>query len=136
MNRREMLKAGWTAASLTAMVLPEFVLPAQAQNETPVPFTDIPANVNFTVDPNSPNRFLDIRTIDGQFTPKDRFFAIQHLGQPEVDAGTFRLKVDGTVGKPMDLTLDEIKKRPAVQVPAAFECSGNGRGRVQGLSSA
>ena len=135
-TRREMLQAGLTAATLAALGLPESMMPAVLQGETPVPFTDIPANMNFTVDPNSPNRVLDIRTIDGQITPRDKFFAIQHHGQPEVDAATFRLKVGGTVNKPLELTLDEIRKRPSVQVPAAFECSGNSRGRIQGLSSA
>jgi DMSO/TMAO reductase YedYZ molybdopterin-dependent catalytic subunit len=135
MTRREMLQAGLTAATLATLGLPESMLPAVLQGETPVPFTDIPANMNFNVDPNSPNRFLDIRTIDAQPTPRDKFFAIQHHGQPEVDAATYKLKVGGTVGKPMELTLDDIRKRPSVQVPAAFECSGNSRGRVQGLSS-
>ena len=135
-TRREMLQAGLTAATLAALGLPESMMPAVLQGETPVPFTDIPANMNFTVDPNSPNRVLDIRTIDGQITPRDKFFAIQHHGQPEVDAATFRLKVGGTVNKPLELTLDEIRKRASVQVPAAFECSGNSRGRIQGLSSA
>ena len=134
MTRREMLQAGLTAATIAALGLPESILPAPLQGETAVPFTDIPANINFTVDPNAPNRFLDIRTIDGQTTPKERFFATQHHGQPEVDPATFRLKVDGAVHKTMELTLDDIRKRPSVQLPAAFECSGNSRGRLQGLA--
>src|SRR5438045_2065805 len=89
MTRREMLKAGLTAASLAAMGLPVSVLPALAQGETAVPFTDIPDNLNFNWDGQSPNRILDIRTIDGPVTPKDKFFAIQHLDQPEVDGATY-----------------------------------------------
>ena len=136
MTRREMLQAGLTAATLATLGLPESMMPAVLQGETAVPFTDIPANMNFTVDPNAPNRFLDIRTIDGPYTPKEKFFATQHHGQPEVDPATFRLKVDGTVNKTLELTMDEIRKRPSVQVPVGFECSGNSRGRLQGLESA
>jgi DMSO/TMAO reductase YedYZ molybdopterin-dependent catalytic subunit len=136
MTRREMLQAGLTAATLATLGLPESMMPAVLQGETAVPFTDIPANMNFTVDPNAPNRFLDIRTIDGPYTPKEKFFATQHHGQPEVDPATFRLKVDGTVNKTLELTMDEIRKRPSVQVPVGFECSGNSRGRLQGLASA
>jgi len=136
MTRREMLRAGLTAATLATLGLPESMMPAVLQGETAVPFTDIPANMNFTVDPNAPNRFLDIRTIDGPYTPKEKFFATQHHGQPEVDPATFRLKVDGTVNKTLELTMDEIRKRPSVQVPVGFECSGNSRGRLQGLASA
>lgn len=135
MTRREMIQAGLTAATLAALGLPETMIPAPLQGETAVPFTDL-GNVNFTVDPNSPNRFLDIRTIDGPITPKDKFFAIQHHGQPDVDAAAFRLKVGGAVNRTMELTLDEIRRRPSVQLPAAFECSGNSRGRIQGLTSA
>jgi DMSO/TMAO reductase YedYZ molybdopterin-dependent catalytic subunit len=135
LTRREMLQAGLTAATLAALGLPETILPAPLQGETTVPFTDIPANLVFTADPNTPNRFIDIRTIDGQYTPKDKFFATQHHGQPEVDPAAFRLKIGGLVNKPMELTLDEIRKRPSVQIPAAFECSGNSRGRIQGMAS-
>lgn len=135
MTRREVLKAGLTAASLAAMGLPAAALPALAQGETPVPFTDIPDSINFTVDPKSPSRILDIRTIDGPFTSKDKFFALQHLGQPEVDPSTYRLKVTGLVNKPIELSLDDIRKRPSVQLAAGFECSGNSSRRIQGLAS-
>jgi|GEM_PF-4549462 len=37
-------------------------------------------------------RRLDIRTIDGPFTPRDKFFATQHLGQPKVDPATYMAK--------------------------------------------
>ncbi len=55
---------------------------ALAEGEADVPFTDIPATFN----PNNPKattRMLAIRKIDGLFTPKDQFFAVQHLGRPE-----------------------------------------------------
>jgi DMSO/TMAO reductase YedYZ molybdopterin-dependent catalytic subunit len=135
MTRRDILKTGLTAASLAALGLPMGTLPAMAQGETLVPFTDIPDNVNFTVDPNSITRRLDIRTIDGPFTPRDKFFALQHLGQPKVDPAEYRLKVTGLVNKPMELTLDEIKKRPSLQLAAGFECSGNSPRAIEALVS-
>jgi DMSO/TMAO reductase YedYZ molybdopterin-dependent catalytic subunit len=135
MTRRELLKAGFTAASLAAMGLPVAALPALAQGETLVPFTDIPDSMNFNADPSSPNRFLDIRTIDGPYTARDKFFATQHLGQPEVDPSTFRLKVTGLVNKEMELTLDDIRKRPPVSIPVGFECSGNSPRRIEGMVS-
>jgi len=135
MTRRELLKAGLTAASLAAMGLPSGVLPAFAQGETLVPFTDIPNSIDFTIDPNSITRFLDIRTIDGSLTPKDKFFALQHIGQPQVDLSTYKLKISGLVNKPVELTLDEIRKRPSMQIAAGFECSGNSPRRIEGLVS-
>jgi len=135
MTRRELLKAGLTAASLAAMGLPVASMPALAQGETVVPFTDIPDSMSFVVDPKSPTRFLDIRTIDSFVTPKDKFFAIQHLGQPDVDPATFRLKVTGLVNKPVELSLGDLRKRPSVQMAAGFECSGNSARRIEGLVS-
>ena len=44
-TRREILKKG--LAGLTALSIPGWALPALAQGEIVVPFTDIPANANF-----------------------------------------------------------------------------------------
>jgi DMSO/TMAO reductase YedYZ molybdopterin-dependent catalytic subunit len=130
-TRRNVLKGGLALAGLGALGLPEWVLPALAQGETLVPFTDIPANANFT--PAADRRTLDIRKIDGPFTPKDQFFTTQHYGHPDVDPGTFRLKISGLVDKPKSLSLDELKKIGNSELIAGFECSGNRR-PLQGLS--
>jgi DMSO/TMAO reductase YedYZ molybdopterin-dependent catalytic subunit len=37
------------------------------------------------------------------------------------------LKIGGEVNSPLSLSLDEIKKLPAVTVPVTLECAGNGR---------
>src|SRR5690242_4442528 len=82
-TRRESLKRGLAAASLLALWADEDV-PAQAEGDTDVPFTDIPANFN-PRNPASPSRVLDIRTIEGPFTPADQFYAVQHFDRPEID---------------------------------------------------
>ena len=99
-SRRESLKRGLAATSLLAL-LAESELPALAQGETDVPFTDYPANYNPNGNPNAANRFLDIRKIDGQITPTDQFFFIQHYNRPEIDPATYRLKITGLVNKPL-----------------------------------
>ena len=132
-TRRDVLKGGLALASLTAMGLPDWALPALAQGETLVPFTDIPEN--FTTAPSALVRVLDIRTIDGPFTPADQFYTIQHYGQPDVDAAGYRLKISGLVNQPKALSLQDLRSMRSVEVIAGFECSGNGRGRVQGLVS-
>ena len=128
-TRREILKGSLALAGLS--VFPEWALPALAQGETLVPFTDLPENANFT--PAADRRTLDIRKIDGPFTPKDQFFTTQHYGHPEVDIATFRLKVSGLVERPKSLSLDEIRKMGSSELIAGFECSGNRR-PLQGLS--
>jgi len=130
-TRRDVLKKGLALAGLTAFTIPEWALPAMAQGETLVPFTDIPANANFAAAVD--RRTLDIRKIDGPFTPKDQFFTTQHYGHPEVDPATFRLKISGLVDRPKAMSLDDIRKMGNTELIAGFECSGNRR-PLQGLS--
>jgi DMSO/TMAO reductase YedYZ molybdopterin-dependent catalytic subunit len=132
-TRRDVLKAGLTTAGLAAFGVPEWAMPALAAAETVVPFTDIPAN--FATNPSEVVRVLDIRNIENGPTPKDQFFTTQHYGHPSIDAAAFRLKVSGLVERPKSLSLDELKALGRDDLAAAFECSGNGRGRVQGFAS-
>ena len=129
-SRREILKGGLAAAGLGVLGVPEWVLPALAQGETLVPFTDIPDNVRWDTPPD--RRLLDVRTIEGPFTPADKFATTQHYGHPTVDMATYKLKVSGLVDKPLQLSLDDLKKMGSVDFVAGFECSGN-RGPIQGL---
>ncbi len=130
-TRREILKGSLALAGLSVLGVPEWALPALAEGETLVPFTDIPANANFA--PAADRRTLDLRKIDGPFTPKDQFFTTQHYGHPVVDPATFSLKISGLFERPKSLSLDELKKMGNHELVAGFECSGN-RGVLQGLS--
>jgi DMSO/TMAO reductase YedYZ molybdopterin-dependent catalytic subunit len=132
-TRRHILRGSLAAAGLTALGVPDWAIPALAQSETLVPFTDIPET--FTTTPSATSRFLDIRKIDGPLTPKDQFFTTQHYGHPEVDPTAFRLKVTGLVTQPKSLSLDELRRIKPVELVAGFECSGNSRRPIQGLSS-
>ncbi len=134
-SRRTLLKQfGMAGAALSIADLPGWVLPALAQSETLVPFTDIPATFNPV--PNATNRTLDIRKIDGALTPRDQFFAIQHYGQPtDAELSGHKLKVTGLVNKPMSLTVDDLRKMRPTEVVAGFECSGNSPRSMEGLSS-
>ena len=133
MTRRQTLKRGLAAAGALALV-PEWALPALAQGETDVPFTDVPATFNFSP-PNGNNRFLDLRRIDGLMTPADQFFFIQHYNKPEIDAASYRLKFTGLVSKPTELSLAELQSMRSVDIVNGYECSGNSARSVQGLSS-
>ncbi len=132
-TRREVLRGGVGFASLAVMGLPAWAVPALAQGEIDVPFTDIPEN--FNTNPSEQVRFLDIRKIDGPFTPRDQFFAIQHYGQPEIDGSAFRLKVTGLVDRPLALSLDDLRGLGGSDISAGFECSGNSPRRIHGLVS-
>ena len=131
-TRREILKGGLALAGLGVTGLPDWVLPALAQGETLVPFTDLPDKI--TLAPTADRRIIDVRTIDGPFTPADQFFTTQHYGHPDVDPAAFRLKVSGLVSRPQSLSLDDLRGLGAKELIAGFECSGNRR-PLQGLCS-
>src|SRR6195256_1479764 len=107
-SRREILRGGLAVAGLGVLGIPEWALPALAQGETLVPFTDIPENVRWDTPPD--RRLLDVRPIDGPFKPKHKFATTQHYGHPDVNAATFKLKVSGLVERPKSLSLDDLKK--------------------------
>jgi DMSO/TMAO reductase YedYZ molybdopterin-dependent catalytic subunit len=130
-SRRTILKGTLAMAGLGIAGLPEWALPLLAQGATLVPFTDIPENVRWDTPPD--RRTLDVRTIDGPFTPADKFATTQHYGHPDVDAASYKLKITGMVNNPKALSLDDLKKLGSHDLVAGFECSGN-RGPLQGLS--
>jgi len=130
MNRREVMKTGLAAAALGAASNFEWILPAMAQGEVMVPFSD--SHQTFNANPAIDRRLFDTRALSGAFTPKDQFFTTQHYGHPEVDAAAYRLKVGGQVNSPKSFSIDEIRKMGTTELIAGFECSGNRR-PVQGL---
>ncbi len=132
-SRRDVLKQlGLAGVGLSIANMPGWTLPALAQGETVVPFSDFPAN--FNPNPNPVTRTLDIRKIDGPFTPPDQFFTTQHYGHPTVDAATYSLKVSGMVTQPQSLSLDDLKKLGTRELVAGFECSGNSPRLMQGFA--
>jgi DMSO/TMAO reductase YedYZ molybdopterin-dependent catalytic subunit len=132
-TRRDVLRGGLAVAGLAALGIPDWAIPALAQDETLVPFTDIPGGKVNTV-PGPDRRVLDTRTITGPLTPRDQFFTIQHYGHPTIDPAAFRLRIAGQVDRPQALTVDELRKMKSTEIVFGFECSGN-RGPVQSLSS-
>jgi DMSO/TMAO reductase YedYZ molybdopterin-dependent catalytic subunit len=129
-TRREILKTGLGAMGLGVLGVPDWVLPALAQGEEVVAFSDIPANFNTG---SGERRILDTRTIDGPITPADQFFTTQHYGIPDVDLASYRLRISGLVQKPLSLSIDDLKAIGSTEQMIGFECSGN-RGPIQGLS--
>ena len=131
-SRRDVLKGSLALAGVGMFGVPEWVLPALAQGETVVPFTDLPEVINWRRTPD--RRMLDIRTIDSVFTDRDQFFTTQHYGHPEIDPAAYRLNVSGLVDQPLSLSIDEIRAMPPRDLIFGFECSGN-RGPINGLAS-
>lgn len=133
-SRRETLRRGLAATSLLALTVPDWAIPALAQGEREIAFTDVPDTYS-PGDTTTRIRSLDIRTIDGPITPRDKFFAIQHYGRPEIDGAAHRLKITGLVDKPLELSVADLKAMPSTEIVAGYECSGNSARIFQGLAS-
>jgi sulfite oxidase len=69
-----------------------------------------------------------VALLDSFITPNNLFYVRSHMPVPEVDPAGWVLKIGGEVNSPISLSLDELKKLPAVTVTATLECAGNGRG--------
>ncbi len=132
--RRSILQAGLAvgaaAAAASTGLWPKL---AAAADEEVVPFTDVPKS--FQVPPVVPNavHFLDTRDIKTFYTSENDFYIIQHYNQPAIDANAYKLRVTGLVDRPMELTLADLKRRPAVEIDAGFECGGNSSKLFNGL---
>ena len=131
-GRRQVLKgAGVLAAG--AATMPGWVLPALAQGERLVPFTDVPEA--FQVRPKRPGatHYQDTRQITSHITSNDDFYVVQHYGQPEIDNAGYRLRVTGMVDRELEFSLDDLMQRNAAELQAGFECGGNSPGLFNGL---
>jgi DMSO/TMAO reductase YedYZ molybdopterin-dependent catalytic subunit len=133
-SRRETLRRGLAATGLLAVTVPDWAIPALAQGERQIAFTDVPDTYS-PGDTTTRIRSLDIRTIDGPITPRDKFFAIQHYGRPEIAESAHRLKITGLVDEETELSMAELKAMPATELTAGYECSGNSGRIFQGLAS-
>ncbi len=65
--------------------------------------------------------------LDGWLTPNELFYIRSHFPVPEIDLASWRLRIEGAVESPLELTHDELRKLPMKTIPATLECAGNGR---------
>lgn len=73
------------------------------------------------------NRGMPLEALRYDITPTGLHYLLNHFDIPAVDATGWRLEIGGLVSRPLVLTLDEIKRRPAVTLAVTMECAGNGR---------
>ena len=56
------------------------------------------------------NLEMPFGSLDGFITPVDRFFVRSHFSIPQIDVKTWRLKIEGEVETPLELTYDEVSE--------------------------
>src|ERR671933_2393983 len=73
------------------------------------------------------NHGMPLEALRWPVTPLGLHYLLIHYDIPAVDAQTWRLEVGGPVERPLSLSLDDLRERPAVTRPVTLECAGNGR---------
>ncbi len=64
-------------------------------------------------------------------TPIGMHYLLTHFDIPYVDEASYELTVSGRVRRPLRLSLEDLKARPAVTMPVMMECAGNGRAHLE-----
>jgi sulfane dehydrogenase subunit SoxC len=77
------------------------------------------------------NHGMPLEALRWDLTPIGLHYLLTHYDIPLVDESTWRLEVDGLVERPLSLSLDELRARPAVELAVTMECAGNGRAHVE-----
>ena len=73
------------------------------------------------------NLEMPFHELDDFITPNDRFYVRCHFPIPQIDRDAWRLKVEGSVSKPLELSYDDLKQLETRTTIATMECAGNSR---------
>ena len=76
------------------------------------------------------NHGMPLELLREPITPAGLHYLLIHFDIPHVDADTWRLGVDGLVRQPLQLSLADLRARPARTIPVTLECAGNGRALI------
>ena len=77
------------------------------------------------------NRGMPLEALRHDVTPVGLHYLLVHFDIPPLDASTWRLRVGGSVGREVELSLDDIRARPSTTLDVTMECAGNGRARLE-----
>lgn len=134
-SRRELLAAA--AATLGSAVVATLPLAVEAQQTSPLlaggtsavgrrsPFAQ--PNGRTPVGEITGNSLTPLQDLSGTITPSDLHFERHHAGIPTIHPARHRLLIHGLVERPLEFTLDDLKRFPQVTRTYFVECSGNGR---------
>ncbi len=77
------------------------------------------------------NHGMPLEALRYPITPAGLHYLLIHYDIPAIDETTWRLQVGGNVGSALELSLDDIRRRPRVCLPVTLECAGNGRALLE-----
>ena len=78
------------------------------------------------------NHGMPLEALRYPVTPVGLHYLLIHYDIPFVDPARFELSVGGLVARPLELSLDDLRARPAAELEVTTECAGNGRALLPG----
>ncbi len=73
------------------------------------------------------NRGLPLEAMRYDITPTGLHYLLVHFDIPAIDPAHWRLRLGGLMRRPVELTLEELRRRPRRTLAVTLECAGNGR---------
>ena len=73
------------------------------------------------------NLEMPFSSLDGFITPNESFYVRCHFPIPEISASDWRLKIEGDVEAPYELSYDDLRGMESRTIAATLECAGNNR---------
>ena len=74
-----------------------------------------------------PNLEMPFNALDSFVTPNERFYVRCHFPIPKINERKWRLKVEGKVARPFEVTMDDLRQMPTQTITVTLECAGNSR---------
>ena len=124
-SRRVLLRAGVVGGLGVAvgwLDLGRALLPGGGDPDRPLEV----ATVDRTAGPVRPAAAFAVPGLAPLVTPIEDFYVVdEEIVDPIVDASSWRLRIDGAVGVPYELTYDELLTLPQAEQHATLECISN-----------
>src|SRR6266480_4548496 len=73
------------------------------------------------------NLEMPFETLDRFITPTKSFYVRTHFPIPTIDKSEWRLRVEGEVERPFEISYDELIALESRKAPVTLECAGNSR---------
>jgi DMSO/TMAO reductase YedYZ molybdopterin-dependent catalytic subunit len=73
------------------------------------------------------NLEMPFSSVDGFITPNESFYVRCHFPIPEISVSDWRLRIEGAVEAPFELSYDELRTMESRTITATLECAGNNR---------
>jgi DMSO/TMAO reductase YedYZ molybdopterin-dependent catalytic subunit len=73
------------------------------------------------------NLEMRFEQLTGFITPTKSFYVRTHFPIPKIDKSNWRLRIEGEVEKPVEMSYDDLIKLESRTIPVTLECAGNNR---------